>query len=178
MTTHIMIDLETMDTAPTAAIVSIGAVQFDPVAGTLGPEFYLIVSLETCLAAGLTVSGSTVMWWLGQSDAARAELTQPAWPLHAALDHLDGWYPGGAPVWGHGATFDVSIIENAYRRLGRSPPWDRRAPRDTRTVFEAAAVDMRSWPSAGVAHRAVDDARNQAAAVVEAYRRLGLQRLP
>ena len=34
MTTHVMIDIETLDTAPTSVILSVGAVKFDPFTDT------------------------------------------------------------------------------------------------------------------------------------------------
>lgn len=47
---HIMIDLETLDTSPSAAIISIGAVKFDPATQTpLGDKFYLPVSIQSNL---------------------------------------------------------------------------------------------------------------------------------
>ena len=45
---HIMLDLETMSTASNAAIVAIGAVEFEPETGKLGREFYCNVSLASC----------------------------------------------------------------------------------------------------------------------------------
>ena len=48
--THIMVDLETWGTAPGCDIRSIGAVVFDPVAGTLGATFY--VNVENPLPYG------------------------------------------------------------------------------------------------------------------------------
>ena len=73
---HIMVDLETMGTAPGSAIVSLGAVAFDPVAGTLGEEFYRVITLGSCQRAGLTIDAGTIGWWLQQSDSARAELVR------------------------------------------------------------------------------------------------------
>lgn len=47
---RIMLYLETMDTAPTAAIIAIGAVEFDE--HTLGREFYRVVDLQSSMDAG------------------------------------------------------------------------------------------------------------------------------
>src|SRR4051794_11270840 len=70
---EVMVDLETMGLDPDAAIVAIGATKF-----TLGEEpvstFYANVDLGDCLSLGLTVSASTIMWWLQQEHAARAAL--------------------------------------------------------------------------------------------------------
>ncbi|MBK0004878.1 3'-5' exonuclease, partial [Erwinia sp. S38] len=44
---HLMIDLETMGNKPNAAIVSIGAVFFEPDSGEIGNTFYSNVQLES-----------------------------------------------------------------------------------------------------------------------------------
>jgi DNA polymerase III epsilon subunit-like protein len=43
----VMLDLETMGNGPRAAIVAIGAVEFDPDTGTVGERFYRAVDLAT-----------------------------------------------------------------------------------------------------------------------------------
>lgn len=90
---HIMIDLETMDNRPTAAIVAIGAVAFDPATGEVDTDcaFYINIDLQSSLDAGLTVSGSTVNWWLQQSEAAREEITAPGERLEMALFEFSQW---------------------------------------------------------------------------------------
>lgn len=93
---HCSLDLETMGTIPGSAIVAIGAVQFE-LDGKymLGRRFYRTVDLASCIEAGLTVDGDTVMWWLGQSDAARKAITNygPARDILArALEEFADWY--------------------------------------------------------------------------------------
>mgnify|MGYP006408929027 CR=1 FL=1 len=69
---HIMIDLETMGTRPDAPIISIGAVAFD----ANGPldSFYAGVNLGSSVNSGAKIDASTVLWWMQQSDEARAAL--------------------------------------------------------------------------------------------------------
>jgi len=69
-----------------------------------------------------------------------------------------------AYVWGNGATFDISILEAAYRQRGIPIPWAFWNIRDVRTIAALA------WPHVkkdhtefvGVPHRALDDAKHQA----------------
>ena len=70
---HIMIDLETLDTSPSAAIISlIGAVKFRSATQTpLGDKFYLPVSIQSNLDEGRTISGDTLRWWMNQDDGAQ-----------------------------------------------------------------------------------------------------------
>jgi hypothetical protein len=66
------------------------------------------------------------------------------------------------------------MIEAAYRAVGMPAPWGHREPRDTRTVFELAGLDFKQAKYAeGVEHNALDDARNQAVGVIDAYALLG-----
>lgn len=73
-----MIDLETLGTASNSVILQIGACHFD-----LGPgdephdTFERTVTIDSCLRAGLIVNGSTVEWWLHQSETARHSVTEP-----------------------------------------------------------------------------------------------------
>lgn len=124
----IMLDLETMGTAPGSAITQIGAVGFDPTSGTLGPAFYARISLKSCVGRGLTMDPDTVLWWMGQSDAARAEFAKPAVDIGDGLDMFSAWLNDGNPhekvrVWGNGAAFDNALLTDAYRRIHGEVPW-------------------------------------------------------
>ena len=70
---HVMLDLETMGNGPRAAIVSIGAVFFDPLTGELGAEFEAAIDLRSSAKSG-EIDPDTVLWWLGQGEEARAGL--------------------------------------------------------------------------------------------------------
>jgi exodeoxyribonuclease VIII len=61
---NVMVDLETMGNGPAAAIVAIGAVEFDPDTGQLGREFYREVDLEDSAFRGGVIDASTVLWWM------------------------------------------------------------------------------------------------------------------
>lgn len=67
---HLMIDLETMGNKPTAPIVAIGAVFFDPTSSELGAEFYVAVNLASAMEQGAKPDGDTILWWLKQSAEA------------------------------------------------------------------------------------------------------------
>ncbi|MFM9673750.1 3'-5' exonuclease, partial [Streptomyces galilaeus] len=70
---HVMLDLETMGQGNNAAIVAIGAVFFEPTTGEIGDTFYRKIDLESAAQYG-EIDPNTVLWWLKQSDAARAEI--------------------------------------------------------------------------------------------------------
>lgn len=171
---HIMVDLETMGAVPGSAIVSLGAVAFDPVAGTLGEEFYRVIDLRSCQRAGLTIDADTLRWWLQQSEGARAEIVRTdAERLPDVLGWFATWWrrQSGQFIWGHGANFDEPLLACAFRAAFVGVPWEFRNARCTRTLF--ALTDERPNRAVGVHHNALHDARSQAEAVIRAYRKLG-----
>lgn len=170
---HIMLDLETMGNGPDAAIVAIGAVAFDLTTGKLGDEFLAQVSLESAVANGGVMDPSTVLWWLRQSDAARAAFTTPSIALPMALDLFTFWIQDKAPqdkvkVWGNGSEFDNVILAGAYRRAQKPLPWQFWNNRCYRTI--KGLHPTRKLTRTGIHHNALDDARSQALHLCELMR--------
>lgn len=164
----VMIDLETMGNTPQAAIVAIGAVAFSIEDGQLGETFYTTVDLANAVASGGVMDAGTVLWWLKQSDAARAELTRPnaALRLDTALFDFNRWMShvcdcNDVRVWGNGAAFDCVILASAYRATGINLPWNFWNERCYRTV-KALHPDIK-LERTGTHHNALDDAKSQAA---------------
>lgn len=177
---NFMVDLETLDTATTAVILSIGAVYFNQVNG-LGAEFYQVISVESCEAAGLTTSESTLAWWERQSLQAKEVLTQARNPLEhpevlplkealAAFAKFLAPYKG-ILMWGNGSDFDNVIIENAYRAIGEKKPWPTYNNRCYRTLKNL--VPRIEMQRGGVFHNALDDAKSQAMHAVQILKTLG-----
>jgi len=175
MNTDIMIDLETLDVLPTATILTIGAVKFDPFGDeTNDPrmeKFYLKVDIDSCDKIGATVSQSTLDWWANQSAAAQADAFDPdnRIPIEEAMTKLYKFCWGGKRVWSHGAGFDVIILEWYFRKIGKSIPWSFWEVRDTRTLFDLGINPNRASVTA---HNALTDAIDQAQGVQKIYRTL------
>ena len=116
---HIMLDLETMGTRPNAAIVAIGACEFDPHGeGTHPDSHYVQVGLESSVQMGLKIDTSTILWWMQQSDAARQQTFggNERWPLGDAVWRFSKFVSArgkDVAIWGNGATFDNVIIRSA-----------------------------------------------------------------
>jgi DNA polymerase III epsilon subunit-like protein len=170
-----MIDLETLDVLPTATILTIGAVKFDPFGDDVkNPEcvkFYTRVDIDSCDRLGATVSSSTLEWWAGQDQAAQDEAFDPRDRVDVvqALEQLYKFCWGAKRVWSHGAGFDVIILENYFRKIGKAVPWQFWEVRDTRTLFDIGINPNR--PPV-LKHHALEDAWNQAVGVQTVYRTL------
>jgi hypothetical protein len=165
-----MIDLETMDTSPSAIVLSVGAVVFDPDVGTVdeGEGFNAVLNIQSQLNAGRTLSGGTLKWWFKQSDEAiRAwnKDDRQCQPLEMFVDRFQQfWHKSGVQfVWSHGSVFDIMILEN----MGIAP-WKFWDIRDTRTLFHKTGVTI--GRGKGTHHTALDDAVAQAHAVCKAWK--------
>lgn len=171
---HVMIDLETLGTSPGSIILSIGAVSFCPMRQEIRDEFYVNVCRENSQACGMTIDQSTVDWWSRQSqEAIAALLVDPVHPSDAAQKFREFWsISNGEFVWSHGATFDIPLMEAMFRITCMPVPWKFWNARDTRTIFDISRCNPDR--TKGTHHNALDDARNQAEAVLKAYRSLGL----
>lgn len=163
--THVMLDIETLGTGHDAAILSIGAVKFDPAgpAPDLGDALYVPVDVVDCVRRGLRMDPQTVIWWMSDAQApARTRMMQEKRiDLSSALDGFAQWFgTESLPVWGNGATFDNVIMRTAFNAVGLPCPWSFRHDRCYRTL-NATSPGL-SFEPFGTHHNAVDDAMGQA----------------
>ena len=173
--TDLMIDLETLDTLPTATILTIGAVKFDPYGDEINnptcESLYVRVDIDSCDKLGCTVSDSTIEWWSRQSKEAQYEAFDAGnrVDIAYAMHQLYKFARGTKNVWSHGSCFDVIMCEELFRKTNRAIPWKYYNVRDTRTLFDLGIkADMPEI----TAHDALADALNQAVAVQGIFRKL------
>lgn len=175
MNTDVMIDLETLDVLPSASILTIGAVKFDPFGDDVNEpsceKFYVKVDLDSCDRLGLTVSQDTLGWWAQQSQQAQDEAfsTDGRIDISDAINQLYKFCWGAKRVWSHGAGFDVIILEHVFRKVERAVPWKFWEVRDTRTLFDLGINPNR--PPV-LKHHALEDAWNQAVGVQNVFKTL------
>lgn len=177
--TDLMIDLETLDTSPTATILTIGAVRFDPfnndVSNPACKKLYLKVDIESCEHVGGTTSESVLEWWAFQSTEAQDEAfsSRGRVSIEEAINRLYKFAWGAKRVWSHGAAFDIPICEFYFQKVGRAIPWKYYEVRCTRTLFDIG-VDPARPPV--LKHHALEDAWNQVIGVQNVFRTLGITR--
>lgn len=176
--TDIMIDLETLATSPDAAILTIGAVRFDPFGDSVGDSekerFYAKVDLDSCNEINLKVSDDTINWWATQSKEAQEDAFTPHGRIHIedAFADLYKFCWGAERVWSNGAAFDVVICETVFNRIHKKVPWDFWQVRDVRTIFDLGINPNRP---AVTAHNALADAVAQAISVQHVCNELRLK---
>jgi hypothetical protein len=172
MNTDIMIDLETLATSTDAAILTIGAVKFDPFGRELKEpamdSFYVRVDLDSCHEIGLVTNDDTIAWWANQSKEAQDEAFSEGNRIHIsdAMAQLYKFCWGAKRVWSNGAAFDVVICETVFKRIGKAVPWNFWQVRDVRTAFDLGINPIRPPVTA---HHALEDAWNQAVGIQNVY---------
>jgi hypothetical protein len=183
---HVMCDIETLGTGRDAAIVSIGAVRFNPYENIPGSviEFHARIDLAKSKDIGV-IDASTVEWWLKQDKAAQDALTSgDRETLSAALTRFCQWM-SHVPVegfWSNGPMFDERIIRDAYERTGSkgfSSIVTYRASRCMRTICDLGrtllASKLPKEEFTGVRHDALADAVYQAKVVTTIIQALKVQ---
>lgn len=158
MTTHIMIDTETLGTRPGFVVLSVAFVRFTDEA-----HCTLNLNVHDQLALGLEIDEQTHRWWAGQDPAAWQLATQNPVALRDALAYFATWLAWSGPdplIWCHGATFDAPILGEVYRRAKMETPWKFWSVRDTRTLYDLAGVNVKDF-AVPPPHVALNDAIGQ-----------------
>jgi exodeoxyribonuclease VIII len=156
----LMIDLEGLGTGPDTTILTIAAQSFDPFGSSYcEPKYYARITLES--QPDRSIQQSTIDWWATQPAAARDEAfaEQDRIPLDQALDELGRLIWHSKRVWAQGPTYDMNILEHAYKSYGKPIPWQFYAVRDSRTVFSL----WPGLPKPATSHHALEDCRRQIA---------------
>jgi exodeoxyribonuclease VIII len=176
---NVMIDLETLGRRAGCAILSIGAVAFDPDSGKLGEEFYIVVdAMDQVAECGLHTDQSTIEWWEKQSVEAQQVLIESrsgkALSLGDALvkfnQYLSQFNFTKVKVWGNGADFDNAIMASCYAAAGLEVPWSFWNNRCYRTL--KGVVGGPKLTRQGTYHNALDDAKSQAQHALQLFKLL------
>ena len=169
-----MIDLEGLATGPDTTILTIAAQTFDPFgSGWYDRHYYARVTLES--QENRSIDNGTIAWWATQPEHAREEAfgEQDRIPLDQALDELGRLIWHSNLIWSQGPTYDMNILEHAYKSYGKSLPWKYYQVRDSRTVFSL-------WPDQPIpptSHHALEDCRRQIGMLQNTLRHLNVKEL-
>lgn len=174
---HIMLDLETLGTVSNSIILTIGAIKFDPMTD-IGPlekcnTFYRRITIQSCKDVGLISEEQTIKWWNSQDSSIKFEAMENTdrLPLTQVLLEFSQWFGKSVKIWGHGDDFDCVILGNAYKACNLTPPWKFWNTRDTRTLFDLARVNIKSFCQDNI-HHALHDSYRQILATQESLKRL------
>lgn len=185
---HCMIDIEALSQSTDAAILSIGAIWFDPYSQDITDieairkgelvgnfkTFYKKVSIESCLELNMSVEDSTLSWWAKQKPEAIEEAfsENDRETIEQVLKELFVFSRHCVQFWAKSPSYDLVILETAAKRLNAGIPWQYHQTRDVRTIEEVTDLSSKGSNT----HDALSDAINQASVVQKAYQKLGLTR--
>ena len=172
-----MLDLESLGTRPDCAILTLGAVKFDPFTpDAFGDSLYFRIDVDEQLALGREVQEDTLKWWAKQADDVREEALgeEGRVSLETMYRDLNRFCVGVENIWCQGPAFDIVILENIYRQQGWPTPWQFWQIRDSRTLFGVHG-DPREKGKAGL-HNALEDCISQAQGVQAIYHALKLEK--
>lgn len=171
---HFMIDIETLSTTVNAAVLSIGAVEFDPYTGDVLRTFYRNLDLNQDTRK---VNMATVTWWM-QQIASNPKLAQTfadgdRVPVEQALHELDNFLTNRTfnwrgedfekiQVWACDPDFDLAILASLYADYDIRVPWMFYEPRSVRTVRVIAEMLGVTIEKQSATHDALDDCIRQA----------------
>jgi len=173
MKPHAVIDIETLDTVPSAHLLSVGAVRFNP----MNPNYDDFTSIHlhfNKFQPGRTASQKTIEWWGNQSKEACSNVTQTGvhpskFPTHMQnLEALKNFLQGVGLIWAKPPSFDRVILDDFHSWLDVPTPWTFRQWYDVRTL-ELITSEIGEIQFEGVKHLALDDARHEGKMVKKFY---------
>lgn len=173
-----MLDIETLATTPDAVILSFAAVKFNE----FHPEdrFYdhlnLALDVDEQIALGRRVDQDAVNWWATQPAEVQAfAFQEQRTSLTEFVNKLNKFIVATDRIWAQGPVFDIAILENLYRQLGKPIPWKYFNIRDSRTLIKALGSDIENKREN--AHDALADCKYQANYIKKIAHRHKLQTL-
>jgi len=169
----VMIDIESLDTTPNCVILTIGAVLFDPKGQGVIDRLELRPTIEDQTELGRTINDDTLRWWSEQSAEAQEEALgdRDRMSFKDCMEVLYHFCWNHKHVWSNGASYDVVVMETAFRQLDMRIPWPFYMIRDTRTLYDITGVKLKDEKHV-TTHKAVEDAEHQAIVVQKGYMKL------
>ena len=170
----LMIDIETIGTGPDACILTIAMQTFDPFAdGWYDNHYYARIDTES--QPDRNIEDGTLAWWASQSPLVREEAfaEENRIPLKQALEEMHPMIWNSNFVWANGPTFDMNIIEHAYKSYDINLPWKYYKVRDARTVY-SLYPDLERGPAS---HHALDDCQQQILKLQKTFKHLGVTKI-
>lgn len=175
-----MYDLETLSVdvyaAEPVAVVSLGAVVFEPETAETHGEFEAMVS--PFKGRGGVVSPDTLAWWMAQEDAARQKIAKALTEGHSMAETLRAfnvWFAehfgdSEPDVWAD-FCLDHPTMYRHYQAHGIDCPWDWHQAHDRRTLTRFYGLSRDDYNMGCTDHDAVGDCVTQIRMLRAAYRR-------
>lgn len=180
----IMIDFETLGTKSNSVVLSLGAIRCNLITGEIGETFYRVLDLQDQIENyNRVIDGSTITWWMEQTDGARQAFSIPGKVLLADMcESFNKFTTARDRLWGNGASFDNAILRDIFSNVKINmniPFWQ---DRDMRTILGFYPKQLQEvWKKenlrVGTYHNAIDDCKHQIKYCSHILQELGVQEL-
>jgi len=181
----IMLDIETLATGPDSVVITLGAIRFDPFAddrnsvdgdNILMDTFYRRIDPESYTWPEAVVDDNTLAWWAKQSPEVQFEAftDEDRHDIRDVMTDFYRWCKVYDNMWANGPAFDIVILEQTCKRLGRGFPWKYWQVKDARTVYGMANHER---PNPRL-HHAAWDCWSQIVALQSCFRNLNMTQYP
>lgn len=174
MTTHAMVDIETLGTRPDCVVLTVGGVKFNPFNDSAPYDKFLVrLDVDEQIAQGRKVDEKTLEWWSRQDPAIQEEAFSEHDRMGIAefCKKFNKWLVGVDIKWAQGPRFDYGILEHLFEQFGHHKNWMYWQEADSRTVYNLMPRDPRKDAAGNQTdhHSALADAIVQAIAVQKCF---------
>ena len=185
-TNTVMVDIETLDTKPTAVVVSIGAIIFNPFRPLdlmSKNQFYIEIDVNKQYEdLNRTVSMDTIKWWIKSSNEENSSPFNNRNPANVtdAIIEFNYFIANNAlqSAWCNHTLFDFVILDNLFRQVIKKPfpiryynQYDMATVKEIRKLFGLPNYEYNTQKS----HNALHDAINQANLIIDTFSLIGVK---
>ncbi len=174
MNSSVMIDIETAGTNKDACILTIAAHMFDPFSDSISEKhLYKRVNIDS--QTDRSIDDSTIEWWSKQPKASLFEAFEAPnrFDLQPVLEELSRFIFHCDFIWANGVTFDMNILEDAYRSYKMPLPWKYSRVRDCRTVY-SLYPNLERLPAS---HNSLEDCQRQIVLLQKTFKFLNIKKI-
>lgn len=168
-------DIETLSLKNTAQIIAIGAVAVNIHGEILGRFYINIDPKDYDNYPEFAIDEATLNFWNHVDRAeAKASMDEDQFTLYQAIYNFSNWVASvkGETIWGNGAEFDNAILKHAFDQLDFDWPFKFYNHRCLRTLCSMLGIKISR--KNGIHHNALDDAENQAEALIKCMNKIKL----
>jgi hypothetical protein len=163
---HSSIDIETLSLENNSVVLSIGIHSFS-LNSAFTDSYYCSLNIDEQLKKNRHISGSTLSWWMEQSDQAKEVFSNNGnVPIKTKLNEIVKFvdYYQSKYTWTNGPEFDSTILKSLFTDFDVKYPFSYKYSFDFRTIKHVGEniFHIKYEPDKEIAHNALNDSIMQA----------------
>lgn len=165
----IMIDIETLDTVPSAAIVQVAIVEFNSKTARIGSIYFANIKDDCYGNISRTESEQTLKWWEAKKEQYQ-EIQSHTINLDECVKAIELFFKcingNEHIVYANPPGFDLTILKDVFSQYDLKIPWNPWNERCLRTMKKQYPELIENIQFEGKKHNAIDDCLHQIKQVV------------